>query len=282
MMLRYRFKKFQKHNRLTRFKKNLLNRFEFLEAKIDLLSRGKQEQITSSTTSTNDICYANRFEEIKEQVNLFYLKQSLVKRGFDNHSQLLEEYYKFLYLMSLKKDSYVIMSPSPLIDEVWHLHMLYPSDYKDHSLVLTSNQFIIQHNPDGEFDPDHVRFAKRQNLVNLYRTTFKQEPPISVWRQDQYKNKTTPQSSSSTSSTNNNELTLYIKGICNSKIWEITCSSNESILDIKKKVGHITNYPVEQIRLIFYGKQLVDDKTVNDYNIQTLSTIHLTLSLKGC
>jgi len=39
--------------------------------------------------------------------------------------------------------------------------------------------------------------------------------------------------------------------------------------------------PPPQQRLIFGGKQMMDDKTVNEYNVNAGSVLHLVLALRG-
>jgi hypothetical protein len=53
------------------------------------------------------------------------------------------------------------------------------------------------------------------------------------------------------------------------------------ISQIKQTIFENENIPVDHQRLIFQGKQLEDAKKLSDYGIQSNSTIHLVLRLRG-
>ena len=74
-------------------------------------------------------------------------------------------------------------------------------------------------------------------------------------------------------------MKIFVKGLNGTII--IDCSSFWNIKDLKAMIEKSEGFPPDQLRLIFAGMQLEDDRMLSDYNILNGSTMFIYLRISG-
>ncbi|MBA3671109.1 MAG: hypothetical protein H0W68_03670 [Gemmatimonadaceae bacterium] len=102
------------------------------------------------------------------------------KHGWSSRFALraIEEYRKFIYLGMV---SDVPVTPSRVIDQVWHEHLLFTRAYRAFCQEVLEREF--DHNPELVSDDDQTETFRAQYYatLDLYEREFNTSPPDDIW-----------------------------------------------------------------------------------------------------
>lgn len=88
------------------------------------------------------------------------------------------EYKKFMYLAATADN---MVSPSAIVDVVWHQHLIFTQSYSEFCNILGKN---IQHIPSTHNNAEAEKFRlAKERTSQLYNETFGEQPP-DIWQYD--------------------------------------------------------------------------------------------------
>ena len=223
------------------------------------------------------------------------------KKNCDNPKavEIVEEFKKFIFIKFIDNDyDAKVYSQSFIIDEVWHLFLLFSKDYSRLCSDVLGGGELLDHYPLATSDSDQTN--RYLNTIKRYELLFKESPPSAYW-DDNLINSLSASHSDSSDITENTSKKAHIKLESSSSYpnthstsmqifykntigidFALNVSPSDSILYVKQLIERIDGSPICIQRLIYAGRQLEDDRTLSDYNIRPEATIQFILRLRGC
>ena len=183
-------------------------------------------------------------------------------------STLLRECLKFLVLKKIAGDEdATTLSPTDVIDMVWHQLLLNPRLYKSINDALGGE--MIDHNPEGGKDVNS-RNERVNRTIDMYKTVYITPASGSVWKGSELP----PQQGESTITIivrdQTGEPTMF-KSKISTTVWKIKYAySNRKGVDSKS------------MRFLLDGDDLIDNKPLSYYKLEDYDQIDAILRQVGC
>lgn len=114
-------------------------------------------------------------------------------------------------------------------------------------------------------NPSATSDAMALNLQHLYKHTYKWAPLEGC-------------SATLMSVGGAGKIQVFVKTLTG-QTKEVFTTPQSSIAELKNEIEKCLSWPVEQQRLIYGNQQLENDKTVSDYSIGNLATLHIVMML---
>lgn len=114
----------------------------------------------------------------------------------------IEEYKRFLYLGVVSES---VVTPSRVIDQVWHEHLLFSRGYREFCREVLQRDF--DHNPELVPSEHQTAVFKAQfdATIDLYLAEFNVEPPSQIWGETKFDSRTLRTDATPRRKRNNND-----------------------------------------------------------------------------
>ena len=211
----------------------------------------------------------------------------------DTPEMVLVAYKQFLVLKAENDDfDATKMSPPPVVDQMWHLHILDTRHYADSCLQAFGR--VMHHDPDGSVDLA-ARAARIGSTYLALTTRFGMdfEQGIWIWNMPgpppKARARAAPIENAATPAVIvDNSVTFSIKDLT-AEVFFYTFQKTTKLETVFNKYSHDYSqrrgFPSTFVRFIFNAQDLhpsADDQTLEEIGMEDGGQMHAILNLKGC
>ena len=219
------------------------------------------------------------------------------------------DYRRFLALKAAAEKLHPVafahchFSPTPEMDEVWHAHILDTRLYQEACAAMDAKDGFVHHDPHGGDDLD-VQQARREFTKQAFIKCYG-GLPVSKWpltggtAVDGDENPDDDDDDDEGEANlfggdhdgaepvakrpraDNRPFTVFVKTM-KGRTLSLDVAKNTTVKDVKALLHAAGEGPPDQLRIVYAGKQLEDERTMDYYDIRPPCTLQMLMRLRGC
>jgi len=136
----------------------------------------------TKTLIQNDLLWKRLHEFSLDKPNVSFSFSSKLSKEEnwteDFTAKAIEEYKKFVYLCCILPNG---ASPSEIVDEVWHMHLIYTENYWEEFCPNILQQKLHYHPSNGGQNENEKHRNWFSETLTNYEKIFNQKPPHEIW-----------------------------------------------------------------------------------------------------
>eukprot|EP00550_Attheya_septentrionalis_P008666 CAMPEP_0198294350 /NCGR_PEP_ID=MMETSP1449-20131203/21951_1 /TAXON_ID=420275 /ORGANISM="Attheya septentrionalis, Strain CCMP2084" /LENGTH=259 /DNA_ID=CAMNT_0043994279 /DNA_START=38 /DNA_END=817 /DNA_ORIENTATION=+ len=192
------------------------------------------------------------------------------------------DYIQYLIAWVVGKNIGTRTSPPFHVDVLWHIHLLETESYRRlERLIITKVRQVDSTTSVKHIDHSALNTEGREGRLKATRSLYAHIGFSFTDTCEGYQEFVRERKNQKRDGEGLPTMEIFIsrngKSITLSKV-----SPRDTVANVKWMIMENEGIPFDQQRLHFAGKQLEDERTLPDYNVQNESTIHMMLRLRGC
>ncbi len=203
---------------------------------------------------------------------------------------VLCEYRRFMELKVAMGDyDATQLSPSPLVDAMWHLHIL---DTRQYLAMCSEQPSFIHHNPDGCKDLA-ARRSRYQTTLLAYRARFGEPAPSAIWPHNLYDTDIILQDGTGINPQQDkviipqkaksiDKFKLIVNDVANGEKIILNVTKHLKVYSIQVHLAKHKGVRTHEMRLLCLGWPMSSDGVLADYELEDGDEVDLMLKQYGC